>query len=251
MRLLVFSDVHANATALQAALAAAAGQWDQAACLGDIVGYGPDPNEAVERVRSLVHAVVRGNHDKAVSGAADLDGFNPAARAAIEWTRQQLAPENIRYLRSLPRGPVEFDNVALVHGSVGDEDEYIFAAEQALDGILISPRSITFFGHTHIQGGFFYDGESPERIDLWPASGSGLEAGVTTLTLDPKIRYLLNPGSIGQPRDGDPRAAFAIADLPQRKIEFWRTPYDISAVQDRMEQAGAPEPLILRLAFGR
>ena len=247
MRLLVFSDVHANATALEAVLQACAGRWDRVVCLGDIVGYGPDPNEVVERVRLLVSAIVRGNHDKAASGISDLEDFNPVARAAVEWTLSKLLPENMRYLLGLPGGPLETDGVALVHGAVEDEDEYVFAADQALTSILASPRTVTFFGHTHIQGGFSYDGERIERVDVSLKSG----ANQAIVSLDPKKRYLLNPGSAGQPRDGDPRAAFAIADLKKRKVEFWRTPYDIAAVQDRMERAGVPEALVLRLAFGR
>ena len=247
MRLLIFSDVHANATALEAVLQACAGRWDRAVCLGDIVGYGPDPNEVVERIRTLVSAIVRGNHDKAVSGISDLDDFNPVARAAVEWSRRELRPENMRYLQTLPRGPVETDGVALVHGALEDEDEYVFAPDQALAGLLAARQPVTFFGHTHIQGGFSYDGTRIERVEL----SSRPATPVVTINLDAKTRYLLNPGSVGQPRDGDPRAAFVIADLKKRKVEFWRTAYDISAVQDRMERAGAPEPLILRLAFGR
>lgn len=247
MRLLVFSDVHANATALEAVLEACAGRWDRAVCLGDIVGYGPDPNEVVERVRPLVSAIVRGNHDKAVSGISDLEDFNPVARAAVEWTRSQLLPENVRYLQSLPGGPVEIDGVALVHGAVEDEDEYVFTADQALAGLLASRQPLTFFGHTHIQGGFSYDGARIERVQSSPRPGKNF----AIISLESKTRYLLNPGSVGQPRDGDPRAAFAIVDLEKQKVEFWRTPYDIPAVQERMERAGVPEALVLRLAFGR
>ena len=247
MRLLVFSDVHANATALEAVLRACAGRWERAVCLGDVVGYGPDPNEVIERVRPLVSAIVRGNHDKAASGVPDLGDFNPVARAALEWTRNQLLPENARYLRSLPVGPVETDGIALVHGAVEDEDEYVFAADQALTGLLASRCPVIFFGHTHIQGGFSYDGARIEHVDLSPKPGTHS----AVVHLEAKTRYLLNPGSVGQPRDGDPRAAFAIADLEKRTVEFWRTPYDISAVQDRMERAGASEALVLRLAFGR
>jgi predicted phosphodiesterase len=247
MRLLVFSDVHANATALAAALEACAGRWERAVCLGDVVGYGPDPNEVVERVRSLVSAIVRGNHDKAVSGISNLEDFNPAARAAVEWTRSRLIPENLSYLRSLPAGPIETNGAVLVHGAVEDEDEYVFAANQALTGLLASPRPITFFGHTHMQSGFSYDGTTVGTVELSRKAGTNF----SVVSLEPKTRYLLNPGSVGQPRDGDPRAAFAIADLEKRRVEFWRTPYDISAVQGRMEQAGAPEALVLRLAFGR
>jgi predicted phosphodiesterase len=247
MRLLVFSDVHANATALEAALEACAGRWERAVCLGDVVGYGPDPNEVVERVRTLVSAIVRGNHDKAVSGISDLEDFNPVARAAVEWTRSRLRPENVQYLRSLPAGPVATDGAALVHGAVEDEDEYVFAAKQAMTSLLASPRPITFFGHTHIQGGFSYDGAAVGAVEVSLKSGTK----VFVVSLEPKTRYLLNPGSVGQPRDGDSRAAFAIADIENRRVEFWRTPYDIAAVQDRMERAGAPEALVLRLAFGR
>jgi predicted phosphodiesterase len=247
MRLLVFSDVHANATALEAALQACAGSWDRAVCLGDIVGYGPDPNEVVERIRGLVSAIVRGNHDKAVSGISDLDDFNPVARAAVEWSRRQLRPENVRYLQGLPRGPLETDGVVLVHGALEDEDEYVFAPEQALTGLRAARWPLIFFGHTHIQGGFSYDGTSVDGLELF----SRPAGRVPSVNLQAEKRYLLNPGSVGQPRDSDPRAAFAIADLEKRRVEFWRTAYDISAVQDRMERAGAPEPLILRLAFGR
>jgi predicted phosphodiesterase len=246
MRLLVFSDVHANATALEAVLKACEGRWEQAVCLGDVVGYGPDPNEVVERIRSLVSAIVRGNHDKAVSGMADLDDFNPVARAAVEWTRKQLLPENLEYLRNLPKGPIEIGGALLVHGAVEDEDEYVFAPDQAVRSLVASHQPATFFGHTHIQGGFAYDGAAVARIDASSRFGTQFE-----IVLEPKTRYLLNPGSVGQPRDGDPRAAFAIADLEERKVEFWRTRYDISAVQERMERAGVPEALVLRLAFGR
>jgi predicted phosphodiesterase len=247
MRLLVFSDVHSNATALEAVLEACKGRWERAVCLGDLVGYGPDPNEVVDRVRSLVSAIVRGNHDKAVSRISDLEDFNPVARAAVEWTRNQLLPENLRYLQSMPAGPVLTDGIALVHGAVEDEDEYVFAADQALAALLAPSRPLTFFGHTHIQGGFSYDGARVERVEL--SAGQGTSCAV--VSLESKTRYLLNPGSVGQPRDGDPRAAFAIADLEKRKVEFWRTAYDIPAVQDRMGRAGAPEALVLRLAFGR
>src|SRR5579864_7709781 len=207
MRLLVFSDVHANATALEAALEACAGRWEHAVCLGDVVGYGPDPNEVVQRVRSLASAIVRGNHDKAVSGIADLEDFNPVARAAVEWTRGRLLPENLRYLRGLPQGPLEVDGAALVHGAVEDEDEHVFAACQAVPGLVASPRPVTFFGHTHIQGGFSYDGETVEHVEL----SLRRETKHAVIDLEPKKHYLLNPGSVGQPRDGDPRAAFAIA----------------------------------------
>ena len=247
MRLLVFSDVHANATALDAALAASAERWDAALCLGDIVGYGPDPNQTADRVRSVSASTVRGNHDRGASGLIPLEEFTAGAQQALVWTRGQLRADNLEYLKNLPCGPVLAEGVALVHGALEDEDQYVFAPSQALDGLLTSPCPVTFFGHTHHQGGFSYRDEHVEVIHLRPSPNMGFAA----LRVEPGTRYLLNPGSIGQPRDGDPRAAFAIADLEHGVVEFWRVPYDIAAVQGRMKEAGAPESLITRLEAGR
>ncbi len=246
-RYLILSDVHANLTALETAIEAAKGRWDEGICLGDVVGYGPDPNEAIERVRSLGLATIRGNHDKASSGMEGADEFNPIARAAVDWTQRQLEPENLRWLRELPRGPLTRDGLTFVHGAVADEDEYVFTPEGAAESLRIAPSPLVFFGHTHVQGGFLLRGE---RVDGFRPSVSEA-AGVVTMELDGDARYLINPGSIGQPRDGDPRAAFVLFDSGKRAIEFWRVPYDIEAVQQRMDEAGLPEPLILRIAFGR
>lgn len=247
MRFLILSDIHANATALSAALSAVEGRWDRALCLGDVVGYGPDPNEVIDTVKKLTDAVIRGNHDKASCGQTDAEDFNAIARAAAEWTRAQLTPANLDYLRNLPSGPLQADGLTLVHGAVADEDEYVFAPAQALNGLLESPSAVTFFGHTHFQGGFSYRGDKLDVMQMKPQAGSNFAA----LRLEEGTRYLLNPGSIGQPRDGDPRAGFAIADLTHHVAEFWRVPYDIAAVQQRMRQAGLPEPLAARLAVGR
>ncbi len=247
MRFLILSDIHANLTALQAAIAAVEGRWDRALCLGDVVGYGPDPNEALDLVRSLNPVMIRGNHDKAACGVTDASDFNPVARIAAEWTTSQLRPENLTLLRELPMGPVQVNSITLVHGAVADEDEYVFAPGQALDGLLESPSSVTFFGHTHFQGGFSYRGTQLEVIQMKPLPGANFSA----LELEEGTRYLLNPGSIGQPRDGDPRAAFAIADMDHRVTEFWRVPYDVAAVQARMREAKLPEVLVQRLTFGR
>ena len=247
MRFLVISDIHANATALSAALEAAEGRWEHAICLGDVVGYGPDPNEVVERVRGLVSAIIRGNHDKAVGGTGDPDDLNPIARAAVDWTRTQLRPENLDYIAKLPAGPLDAGNLTMVHGAYEDEDEYVFAPPQALSTLLAAPHEVTFFGHTHFQGGFSYRNSRLEMIRLQPPPG---RPSFAALRLEPGTRYLMNPGSIGQPRDGDPRAGFAIADLDHGVVEFWRVPYNIQAVQERMKKAGLPEPLAMRLAFG-
>lgn len=247
MRYLILSDIHGNLTALDAALKVAEGRWEKAVCLGDLVDYGPDPNEVIARVQSLKAFTIRGNHDKAVVGLADPEEFNPIARISVLWTREQLTPENSAYLTELPSGPKEVGGFSIVHGSLFDEDEYIFTPELAFDGLLEALTPVTFFGHTHIQGGFTLHDGQVEVLRLPPAGGNPF----STLTIEPGVPFLLNPGSIGQPRDGESRAAFAITDLDNASVEFWRVPYDIGAVQDRMARAGLPEPLILRLAFGR
>lgn len=247
MRFLIFSDVHANATALEAVLESAKNRWDRALCLGDVVGYGPDPNEVIDRVRQLDGVTIRGNHDKAGCGLDHADDFNAVAREAALWTRKQLRPENLDYLRELPQGPLDVEGVSIMHGALRDEDEYIFAPAQALDSLLEAPTAVSFFGHTHFQGGFAMRDNRLEVLHLRPGAGSSFMA----LRIEPWVRYLLNPGSVGQPRDGDARAAFALADIEHRVVEFWRVPYDVEAVQKRMTAAGLPEPLVLRLAFGR
>jgi predicted phosphodiesterase len=247
MRILVLSDLHSNATALDAVLAAARGRWDLSVCLGDVVGYGPDPNEVTAHLRELGAQTIRGNHDKAVTGLTATDDFNPIAKSAVDWTRAQLHPENLAWLSALRQGPLATDGVVLVHGAFHDEDEYVFTPAQALEGLLDSTAEVTFFGHTHHQGGFSYQDSQLEVLQIRPRPSEPFAA----LRLEPPRRYLLNPGSIGQPRDGDPRAAFAIADLEHQVIEFWRVPYDISAVQERMRAASLPEPLVQRLIVGR
>jgi len=247
MRILILSDIHANFTALEASLAKAAGRWDTAVCLGDIVGYGPDPAEVSEKIRSLVQSCIRGNHDKAVTGIMDTEDFNPVAKAAVDWTRKQLSPGLLQWLATLPQGPLETNGIVLVHGAFQDEDEYVFTPAQALEGLLDSTSPVTFFGHTHHQGGFAYFDSNLEVLQIRPRPNELF----APLRIEPESRYMLNPGSVGQPRDADPRASFAIADLANHTVEFWRVPYEIGKVQSRMRKAGLPEPLVQRLEFGR
>jgi predicted phosphodiesterase len=247
MRLLVLTDIHANLTALEASLSAAEGSWQRLVCLGDVVGYGPDPNEVTSLLRELGAVTIRGNHDKAVAELMATDDFNPVAKAAVQWTRSQLSNENLGWLAALPQGPLEAEGVVLVHGAFQDEDEYVFTPSQALEGLLDSTMQVTFFGHTHHQGGFSYQDSELEVLALHPRSNESHSA----LRLEDSKRYLLNPGSVGQPRDSDPRASYAIADLENHAVEFWRVPYDIASVQQRMREARLPEPLALRLQVGR
>ena len=247
MRYLILSDIHANLTALNAALDAAKDRWDKAVCLGDLVGYGPDPNDVVTKVRGLEATTIRGNHDRVCCGLTDPDDFNPIARSAAVWTRQQLSPDNLEYLQKLPPGPVGLNGMVLIHGAVRDEDEYVIAPGQALASLLEASSDLTFFGHTHLQGGFSFRDNQLTVIHPKYAAPSTL----WPLQIDKGTRYLINPGSVGQPRDGDSRAAFAIADLGHTVVEYWRVPYEIRSVQQRMFRAGLHESLILRLALGR
>jgi len=249
MRILVLSDLHANATALDTALDAAKGRWERAVCLGDVVGYGPDPNEVTTKIRALGARTIRGNHDKAATDLMATDDFNPIAKAAVDWTRSQLSPDNLKWLAELPAGPLETEGIVLVHGAFQDEDEYVFTPSQALEGLLDSAAAITFFGHTHHQGGFSYENSNNnlEVLHIRPRASESF----APLRTESERRYVLNPGSIGHPLDGDSRAGFAIADMEHNVIEFWRVPYDIGAVQGRMRRADLPEPLIQRLNIGR
>ena len=256
MRYLVLSDIHANLEALEKCLGVAKGKHDRVLCLGDLVGYGPDPNAAMERTRELANTVIRGNHDKACAGITDAEDFNALARSSALWTRNELTPQNSAFLRSLPAGPVLLDGFELVHGSPADEDEYIAGPVQALPALRSLTLQTVFFGHTHHQGGFMltrqghFQSIRDSILRQGPGSSDNDQRRVV-LPLEDGFRYLINPGSVGQPRDGDWRAAFAIFDESKRKVEYYRTPYDLSKTQEKMQKAGLPEPLILRLAIGR
>ena len=252
MRLLLISDIHSNLEALEACLDAAP-EHDGIANLGDVVGYGGSPNQVVELVRAMDSINVRGNHDRACCGLEDISHFNPVAADAVNWTRAELSDSNLDWLRLLPRGPLQdadWDGVQFVHGSPLDEDTYITSEFTARSALEISPFHLTFFGHTHIQGGFsrarlVTEGLELERVN----SASRLQ--IMRLKLKPKTKYLLNPGSVGQPRDYDRRAAFAIYDNDENEVLFYRVPYDIALAQERILQAGLPRMLAVRLEDGR
>ncbi len=249
MRTLILSDIHSNLTALEAALEQVQGKYDRVICLGDIVGYGPDPNEVIQRVQGLQPvAVVRGNHDKACCGISDAQDFNAVARAAATWTREQLPPDNLAYLRQLDVGPLAVEGFQIVHGSIRDEDEYVFTPREAHENLDLAQVPLTFCGHTHFQGGFAL--RDTGRLEVLRVR---IEPGVgfAEYTLTPGGKYLINPGSIGQPRDGDPRAGFAFYDPEKALVEYWRVPYDVEATQKRMKAAKLPDPLIARLSVGR
>lgn len=251
MRLLLLSDIHSNLEALEACLAAAP-EHDLVLNLGDLVGYGASPNEVIERSRALGETFVRGNHDKAVSGVMAMTDFNPIAATAALWTREQLTTEHAKWLRELPQGPIllsEFPEMQLVHGSPLDEDEYVVTMNDALEPLLTSSRRVTFFGHTHLQGSFSINGDRGDAFR--PAYASVGRSETCQYPLKAGGRYMVNPGSIGQPRDGDWRAAFAMYDSQAGIVTFCRVPYNVKGAQERILAAELPPRLAARLAAGR
>jgi len=246
VRYLIVSDLHANLEALQAVLAQSTGRYDRALCCGDLVGYGADPNPVCEWVRSNCAAVVRGNHDRASTGQDDLEWFNPVARNAAVWTQENLSSGNAEYIVSLPRGPLTVDGFQLFHGSPYDEDEYVIAAGEAGEAFGYLEARVGFFGHTHVQGGFIWNHSRVETILRTPARSES-----HSLTIDPECAYMINPGSTGQPRDGDARAAYAIYDSETREVVYYRVAYDIDGAQKKIHAAGLPAILADRLAVGR
>lgn len=245
MRYLILSDIHSNREALEAAAAHAHGLYDRVVCCGDVVGYGADPNWAIDWVRAHVGGIVRGNHDRACAGLEDLEWFNAAARASAQWTHDALTPENLRWLRDLPAGPITVDSFALLHGSPADEDEYLLSTRDAAEIAEYVERSVSFFGHTHMQGGFMLHRNGVRLLPRTP-----LRLQEETLQLEPDTPYLINPGSVGQPRDRDPRAAYAIYTPEARLVSFRRVKYDVQAAQEKIRSAHLPGILAERLELG-
>jgi predicted phosphodiesterase len=242
MRVLIISDIHANLTAFETVLNDAKGAWDYVWCLGDVVGYGPDPNECVELLNSLPHLCLAGNHDWAALGRLDVRTFNPDARRAVQWTQDTLTPENTAYLEALPVAFVIGD-YTLVHASPREPVwEYIL---EPLVAALNFPHFETPYclvGHTHQPVIYEQMNEEGDTEAYPPKYGQPYQ-------LNGK-RQIINPGSVGQPRDANPDAAYAILDVDNNVFEHRRIPYDIHAVQQRMRKADMPERLIVRLEHG-
>jgi predicted phosphodiesterase len=251
VRILVLSDIHSNLEALEACLATAP-SCDEVVNLGDVVGYGASPNEVIDKCQSVGKIFVRGNHDKAVSGLMDLHDFNPIAGLSALWNRDQLTSDHMEWLKGLPQGPVRVEGIGgaqFVHGSPLDEDEYLVTQRDALEPLMSAGTHITFFGHTHLQGGFLAKGPSNETFR--PAYESVGQAEIVEWRLKPENHYLINPGSVGQPRDGDWRAAFAVFEPDQSLIHFHRIPYNLRKAQEKIFAANLPQRLATRLAAGR
>lgn len=246
MRYLILTDIHGNIDALEAVLRDASDRYDEVVCCGDLVGYGASPSEVIDWVRLEATHIVRGNHDRAVWEEGLKETFNLAAQAAIEWCLKSLDPADIEWLRGLPGGPVWPYDFGLAHGSPLDEDEYLAFTEDVIGLDQVFERKLLFFGHTHVQGGWIWD-----RGGVHPVAAPGARESQRVLDVNPDYLYLINPGSVGQPRDHDPRAAYAVWDSRGGLLTLRRVAYDVRAAQRRIVEAGLPQSLSARLAIGR
>ena len=243
MRILIISDIHSNLVALETVLHAA-GSYDELWCLGDTIGYGPRPNECINLMRSHGKVVISGNHDLACLEKIDLSDFNPDARTANRWNGQQLSAENRAWLEPLSAMRKINDEFSIAHGSPREPIwEYLLTPDQARENFPYFETHVCFIGHSHVQLGFRLNTDG--RCERFLPDHNG-----HTVELKPERRFLLNPGSVGQPRDQDPRAAYAILDTSQGTVSFYRTEYEIAKTQKQMREAHLPHALIRRLDFG-
>ena len=241
MRILVMSDVHANLAALDAVLADAAGSWDLIWYLGDLIGYGPNPNECVERLREHEHIALSGNHDWAALGKLDISGFNDEARQAVLWTRDTLTKASFEFLDALPALREE-GSFTLAHASPRYPVwEYILDYKTAAANFQHFSTPYCLVGHTHVPI-LIAEKEDNELFVLNPTYEE-------TIYLE-DTRVIINPGSVGQPRDSDPRAAYALLNLNDLSWEFHRVAYPVEETQAQMRELGLPQSLVSRLAYG-
>ena len=245
MRYLVFTDIHGNLEALLAVLKfIMKKRVDHYLFLGDLVGYGASPNETILKIRNLKPlSVIRGNHDKAVSGTESIETFNPIAAAAIHWTRRKILKKNAEFLVHLKQGPqVVHEQFTICHGAPFDEDYYIFGEFDAAEAFDYLKLPICFFGHTHFP---FVYAKRDTAVD-----GTFLEGNSNEVKLEKDVTYLINPGSVGQPRDRNPRTSFAIYDTDARFIKFFRIDYDIDDAKAKILASALPPALAERLSLG-
>jgi diadenosine tetraphosphatase ApaH/serine/threonine PP2A family protein phosphatase len=241
MRYAILADIHANLAAFRAVLEDIGhqGKADKIWCLGDIVGYGPDPHECIDLLRQTNHVCVAGNHDWAAVGKISTTEFNPDAAAACRWTTGQLKPADVTYLSTLPL-TIEEGDFTLVHGSPREPIwEYLTSISPAGENFAFFKSRYCLVGHSHVPLVF---AKSKSGILASPLPGYGATLG--------KERMIINPGAVGQPRDADPRASYAIYDSQAKTIKLHRVPYDIRATQDKMVACGLPIRLVARLSYG-
>lgn len=250
MRYAILSDIHSNLEALTAVLNDLATQHiDRYLCLGDVVGYGADPEACVGRLRAYQAISVCGNHEWACLGKLDVRWFSEAARAAIIWTRDRLSFSDLDDLRRWPLTVTE-EALTLVHGTLSHPDrfEYLIDLAHAIDTARACQTTYCFVGHTHVPLLFEYDAQGRRVARILSLAQ---ELAQVQLTEPPTMRYVINPGSVGQPRDGDPRASVAILDTEAQRLAIRRVTYDIASAQRKIREAGLPEFLAQRLAVGR
>ncbi len=245
MRYLIFTDIHGNLEAFNALLKFIHNKRiDHYIFLGDLVGYGASPNEVIQKIQTLKPlSLIRGNHDKAVCGLDSVQTFNPIAASAIFWTKKAITKKNMDFLFRLGKTPdIIHDSIMICHGAPFDEDYYIFGEFDAAEAFSYIQTPVCFFGHTHFP--FVYM-EKDGTVE-----GTFLEGTANELKLEKGVRYLINPGSIGQPRDRNARAAFAIYDSDSRTIRFFRVDYDIETAKKKILDANLPAALAERLNLG-
>lgn len=243
MRVVIVSDIHSNFVALEAVLAAA-GPYDELWNLGDTIGYGPRPNECMAAMRERATVMIAGNHDLACLGLVDLSDFNPEARTANIWNGEQLLPDHHDALEALPPMLAVNDRFMVAHGSPRDAIwEYLLTRSQAQENFNRFDQQVCFVGHSHVP--LVFRRQAGEKAD-----GPHLPDAGDTLLLRGDTRYIINPGSVGQPRNQDPRAAFLILDTLAGSLQFRRVQYDIARTQQEMRASQLPEPLAVRLQYG-
>jgi predicted phosphodiesterase len=245
MKYLILSDIHSNLEALSSVLAAVKRKkFDRILVLGDLVGYGANPNQVINIIRKLKQAIViRGNHDKVASGIESGDNFNKAAMTSALWTRKKLTIDNRSYLTKLPQGPLMIDDDMMVsHGTPIDEDAYIFSDYDAYEVFQIMDFRLCFFGHTHLPVIYAV---SNQRLYTFRPNAEKVKVELVN-----GFKYLINPGSVGQPRDKNPMASFALYDSAKRTITFKRVEYSVSKTHGKILRAGLPNSLANRLLIG-
>jgi predicted phosphodiesterase len=248
MKYAILSDIHANLEALQAVLEDARPRAETFVCLGDIVGYNADPVACLHLIQELCEVVVIGNHDQAAVGLRSYDDFNPYAQAAIDWTMTQLTPDDMAFLQALPVNAPFGERYLAAHGSPRHTDEYLLHHARIKQNFVhlmqwMPQIHCCFVGHTHIPM-------------VWQCTGKGLVSRIgdfesDTIALDPEQYYIVNPGSVGQPRHGDPASSYVVLDDVANTLTYRAVPYDIVAAQDKIYDAMLPIPLAERLEVGR
>ncbi|HLF17327.1 MAG TPA: metallophosphoesterase family protein [Candidatus Omnitrophota bacterium] len=241
MRYGIFSDIHGNLEALSAVLKACREEGVRHYfCAGDIVGYGANPRECIEEMKRIKAKVVAGNHDWAVAGKEDTRDFNPMAQEAVSWTKKNLSDNEIKFLGALPLVHHHSDFI-MVHGSLNAPERFIYVTDinLAMDTFYLMDKNLCFIGHTHVPGIMVHRG------------GKTNYANSLKIEVDPRNKYLINVGSVGQPRDGNPQATYCIYDPDLKTVEIKRVAYDITSAQNRIMEAGLPELLAHRLSIGQ